>query len=156
MRYLCAALLGSPLLMNFAAFSSAAEKKKPDLAEERREAFARMAKFGYPKTKGLKFVLVATGDWSQHGNDPPENRFQYGLLTGDKGNAFKVLSLDLEVQAFKKTPPRTPDHQKVGYEVLDLNKEALALLAELKGEKQGKKPRRRMGIVFGPDVSERT
>jgi hypothetical protein len=158
MRYLLyAALLGGSLLMNFMASSCTAEKKKPDLAEERHEAFARMAKLGYPETRGLKFVLVATGNWSQHDNDPPENRFQYGFLMEDKGNAFKVLSLDLEVQAFQKTPPKTPAHQKVGYEVLDLNKEALALLAELKaGEKPGKKPRRRMGIVFGPDVSKRT
>src|SRR5207244_4461742 len=127
MRFLlCAGLIGGPLLMNILP-PNAGQKPKLDLTEERRQAFAWMTKLGYTETKDLKFVLVATGDWLQHGNNAPENRFQYGFLMEERGNAFKLLSLDLEVQEFEKTPPKTEGYKTVGYEILDLDKEALGL-----------------------------
>src|ERR1051325_2372286 len=126
MRSLTFALLLGVLC--FLPHSISGEKKKHDLAAERGAAFAWMAKLDYPDTKDPKFVLVATGRWSQHGNAVPENRYRYGFLLEEQGNKFKVLSLDLNVLAFEKSPPKTKIHEVVDYEVLDLNKEALAWL----------------------------
>src|SRR5262249_8707158 len=154
--FLCVALLGCPLLINCLEAPNAGHKPKLDLTEERGQAFAWMTKLGYPETKDLKFVLVATGRWLQHGNDAPENRFKYGFLMEEQGKTFRILSLDLEVQAFEKTPPKTEAYKAVGYEILDLNKESRALLAEMKADpKQEKKPRRQMGNFFGPGLSTR-
>src|SRR5262245_35009994 len=106
MRFMmCAALFSSLLLMIPFAAPAAGQKPEPDRAEERRQAFAAMAKLGFPETKDLKFVLVATGDWLQHGNNAPENRFLYGFLLEERGKTFKVLSLEREVLTFEKTPP---------------------------------------------------
>jgi hypothetical protein len=159
MRYfLCTVLISGPLVMNFIAESQASQQPKTlDLADERRRAFDWMTTLGYPETKDLKFILVATGHWLQHGNNPAENRFQYGFLVEDQGKSFKILSLDLEGQTFEKTPPKTEAYKVVGYEILDLEKEALAWLAEMKADPdQEKKPRRRMGVFFGPSFSTRT
>src|SRR5262249_47801525 len=124
MRYVsCAALVGVPLVMNLVAAPQAGQKPRPGLIEERRQAFAWMTNLGYPETKDLKFVLVATGDWLQHGSNAPENRFQYGFLMEEHGKTFKVLSLDLEWHTFEKTPPKTEAYKAVGYEILDLDKE---------------------------------
>src|SRR5262245_6291533 len=120
---LCTGLIGSPLLMSFLPLL---QEQRPDLSRERRQTFDWMTKLGYPETKDLTFVLVATGDWLQHGNNAPENRFQYGFLMEERGNVFKILSLDLEVQTFEKTPPRAEAHKAVGYEIVDIEKEALA------------------------------
>lgn len=159
MRYfLCAALIGGPLLVNFAVDPQAGQQpKRSDVAEERRRAFAWASTLGYPDTKNLKFVLVSTGDWLQHGNSPPENRFQYGFLIEAQGKSFKVVGLDFEAHKFESTPPDTEAHKAVGYEILDLEKEALAWLAEMKADTdQEKKPRRLMGLFFGPNFSTRT
>jgi len=101
-RLLCAALIGGLTLTFFIAIPAvgekASEKDSPLVTNERRQAFAWMTNLGYPETKELKFVLVATGDWLRHGNDDPENRYQYGFLMEEKGNSFKIQSLDLEDQ----------------------------------------------------------
>ena len=91
---LCAALIGGPMLMNSFAAPIAGPEPKPELTEECRQAFAWMTNLGYPETKDLKFVLVATGHWSQHENDAPVSRFQYGFLMEEKGDAFQSLEPD--------------------------------------------------------------
>jgi hypothetical protein len=149
--------IGGPLLVNVIPAPGVGEKDRPLVAKERREAFAWMTTLGYPEIKDLKFVLVATGDWLQHGSKAPENRIQYGFLLEEKRNSFRVLSLDLEVQKFEKTPPNTPAHQQVDFGVLDLGKEAAVLLENLgEAANKEKKPGKRMGIIFGPNLSERT
>jgi hypothetical protein len=160
-RYLGAVLIGIPLLVFFIATrgvgQKGGEKDDPLVANERRAAFAWMTGLGYPDTKDLKFVLVATGDWVQYGNKDPENRFQYGFLMEEKGASFKILSLNLEAQTFEKTPANMPAYKKVDFEVLELGKEALTLLKNLQDEaKKEMKPGLRMGNIFGPSLWERT
>ncbi len=151
------AFIGGSSLVSFLATQNPGEKPKLDLTEERRQAFAWMTKLAYPETKDLKFVLVATGDWLQHGNNAPENRFQYGFLMDTRKETFKILGLDLEVYAFAKTPPKTDAYKTVDFEVLDLDTESRLLLADMKVEPNTEmKPSRRMHTIFAPGLSERT
>jgi hypothetical protein len=111
-----------------------------------------MATLGYPEPKNLPFVLVATGAWVQYNSDPPENVYLYGFLMEERGTTFKILSLDLDVQMFEKTPPGTEAHRKVGFEKLDLGKEARSFLSDQEPDaNREKEPRKRVGDFFGPD-----
>ena len=151
MRHLaCAALLGGPLLMLVSITPRAEEKL--DLTNERQQAFAWMTKLGYPETKDLKFVLVATGEWSTSGNKAPENQLHYGFLMEEKGTSFKCLMLNLDVQMFEKTRGNTAAYKSVSYEILDLDKETKTLL----GKAQETEPGKRMSKHFGYHLSERT
>jgi hypothetical protein len=93
----------------------------PALTEEQVKAFTWFNTLGFPDAKGRPFVRVATGYWSQTGSSP-ENSYVHGLLLEEKGEDFTVLTLDLTTRSFHKTPKNAPEHERVGYEKLDLSK----------------------------------
>lgn len=74
----------------------------------------------FPPFEDLKLALVATGSWSQSGNDPPKQESILALLLKEHGESFTVLTLDLETLHYSKSPADTPFHERVGFEVMDL------------------------------------
>lgn len=112
----------------------AATGRHTALTAEEKRAFAWFDTLGFPDVTERLFVRVATGEWFVHNNDPPENSYEFGFLLEDAGDAFTVFMLDLSTRKFKKTPPNTPERERVGYEDADLEKQAAAFLKERKKE----------------------
>jgi len=116
----------------------AREPSPPALTREQQAAFAWFDGLGLPDFGCRKLVRVATGQWQQVGNHPKENTFRTGFLLGDDGREFTVLTLDLFPLTFERTGDDKPEHERVGYEELDLaaaGEEYLDLLVRLdKGE----------------------
>jgi hypothetical protein len=102
---------------------------------------------GYPDAKGLRYVRVATGRWSQSGNEPRENRFVEGFLVREDTASFTVFLCNVSsfASGFEVTQPypplatvrfarRTsgPAYQQVGYDVLDFRKVASEVLGRVR------------------------
>lgn len=121
------------------------------------EALAWVDTLGLPAVKDCPFVRVSTGSWTKTGNQPPRNRFCYGFLTKDEGAEFRVYvrgipgdedafphstegCWPLAVMTYIKKPA-APEHERVGYEVLDLKKEATALRKKLRRPRPDSLPR---------------
>lgn len=121
---------------------NAAESKPTNLStpEERRAAFEWFSGLDYPNVKEVPFVRVATGSWYQHDSaKPPQNRYEYGFLLENSGDRFRVLELDFRENTYKKKE-NVPEHQRVGYEILDFAPFARERVAELEEmEKRGGK-----------------
>jgi hypothetical protein len=75
---------------------------------------------GFPDLSKAKYVKVATGRCF---GDPPRNEFIRGFLLKDDGNSFEIFTTCLSILDFTRTGPGTPEHQRVGYEPLDLQRE---------------------------------
>ena len=114
-----------------AAFSLSAACGE-ELTEGDRKLFKWFDGLGFANLAGLKYVRVGTGNWNRHGDDPPQNRYVRGFLLADAGDTFRVLHMDLSVQTYTRTGPGVSEHQRVHFTELDLQKEAEALLANLK------------------------
>lgn len=89
--------------------------------------FQWFSNLGFPDVKGCPFVRVATGQWSQSGDEPPQNHYLKGFLLATNGNVFTVLSLNLSQAQFANSTASIPEHKRVGFEVLRLDAEAEAL-----------------------------
>jgi len=122
-------------------------------AEQRLKAFQWFSTLGYPEVKGLKFVRVATGFWSQSGGNPPENQYWNGFVLDEKGKDFRVFTFTAETYAFTKTPQGTPAHERVSYETKDLVEYAAAELKSLRDRASGKEPED-VWRRFGKPLSE--
>src|SRR6266542_591511 len=94
-------------------------------SEDPKEAFTWFDTLGFPDVKGRPFVRVATGRWYQYENDPPRNTYVPGFLLEDTGDTFSVLTVSRATETYRKTHAKTAAPEQVGYEVLDLVKEAL-------------------------------
>ena len=87
---------------------------------------------GFPDVKGLPYVRVATGDWTQRGNDAaPSNRYVTAFLLESNSIAFRVFTSDAQVCNFTNTPSSTPEHERVGFQALDLRDGARAEIKRL-------------------------
>ena len=93
--------------------------------------FQWFSTLGFPEIKELPYVRVATGKWSRSGNDPPENHYLNGFLLESNAACFKVFTLDLPSRTFTNTPSATAEYQRVGFEILDLRREAELRLQKL-------------------------
>ena len=87
---------------------------------------------GFPGTKSLPYVRVATGGWSQADDEPPQNTYLHGFLLPTNNDSFTVLLLDLSVRSFTNSPSTKPEYERVGFEILNLKHEATARLKELR------------------------
>jgi DNA-binding GntR family transcriptional regulator len=116
---------------------------------EEKEGFAWFDGLGFPDVRNAKYVRVATG-WGSES----ENRYIHAWLLEDPGKEFKVLMPDLEVRTFAKTGPEKKEHERVGYEAVDLEKAVRAqldaLIALSKSEEQD------VGRRFGEMLEERS
>ncbi|MDQ3620901.1 MAG: hypothetical protein M3463_00195 [Verrucomicrobiota bacterium] len=125
---------------------------------------------GFPDTKDLPYVRVATGSFYQVGDNSPENRFVEGFLVDKEPDAFTVFICG--VSYFKDWPNDSepypalttvrflrktagPAHQHVSYEVLNF-KDVLAEVLERVRE-QALKPDDglRYGQRYGHGVTHR-
>lgn len=100
------------------------------LYAEAQDAFEWFDTLGYPDLAGRQYVRVATG-YGQQTVDGPKNLYMQAFLLEDKGEEFTVFTVDLFTRSFVKTPPGTEEHERVGYEVLDLPSEVTTYLEEL-------------------------
>ncbi len=148
----CIAAVLATLLVAAARSGGQEEKPYASTAQERVKAFRWFGTLGFPGVKGRKFVHVATGQGYQRAGEPPTNRYLHGFLTEDRGDTFSVLSLSLSTVTFKKTPPGTPEHARVGYEALAPARAAAERLKVLR-EKDSEEGRSWRG--FGRAFSER-
>ena len=128
------------------------------LSQTQREAFKWFDGLGFPTLKDRQLVRIATGRWSQSGDNPPQNGYVAAFLLKSEGDFFTALALDLDTETFKSTPPKTPEHQRVGYEKLDLKKEAAAYVTSLRAVRDKNKDEPtwffRHMWHFGPYLSE--
>jgi len=104
------------------------------------DVFALLDAFDPLDTSTLPFVRVATGRWrdQEHEDysDPPRNRYRFGFLVSDDGGRFTVRCVDLTRETLAKTPEGTPEHERVGYEDLDLASYAREFKARLTAEEE--------------------
>jgi hypothetical protein len=116
--------------------------------------FAWFSSIGFPDVKGRPLVRVATGDWNQSGDNPPVNHYVYGFLIREQGDDFEVFTPGLDTWKLHKTPARTPEYKRVGYEKADLAK---MVTAYLRARRQHERPREPwFGPVFGRRLGNRT
>ena len=131
----------------------AAEEPPGSSAAERTKAFEWFDTLGFPDVKGKPFVRVATGWWSQVGDDPPVNHYRNGFLLKEDGEDFTVFLLDCETNHFTKTAPKMPDHQRVGFDVQDLAQFADTTIQSLR-KLGANEERRDVWRRFGEKASE--
>ena len=99
---------------------------------ERRQGMADFDWFtglGFPDVRGYPYVRVATGWTSQTGNNPPQNRYFNGFLLGTNREEFRVIGLDLSVRTSTQTVAGTSESKRVGFDRLDLRREASGIWA---------------------------
>jgi hypothetical protein len=87
---------------------------------------------GFSDVKGSPFVRVATGQWSQRGDDGPQNQYLSAFLLSSNATSFKVLTLDLSTLILTNSRPGTAEHERVGFEVLNLHREVEQRLKQLR------------------------
>lgn len=122
--------------------------------QSQREALKWFDGLGFPDLKNRQLVRVATGRWSQSGDEPPQNRYVLAFLLKSEGDRFTVIGLDLDLDTLKSTPLKTPEHQQVGYEKLDLQEQAAAYVKSLRAmrEKNKDEPSWHFGPYLPEDV----
>lgn len=107
---------------------------------------------GFSDVKGSPYVRIATGWWSQRGDDGPKNQYLNGFLLSSNATSFKVLTLDLSTFVFTNSHPGTAEHERVGFELLDLHREVKQRLKELRSP-PGKED---LWKYFGAQMPEET
>ena len=151
-RFVLGATLAVAFYCSLLGQPNGADRKlaAPNETFDAQKAFKWFDSLGYPKIADRKLVYVTTGDWSQSGDDPPENSYAHAFLLRENGKQFTVLMLDLSERTFEKTPDGTPKHQLVAFVVADLKKMAtdhLKRLRKIAGEEFD--PWRRFGERLG-------
>jgi hypothetical protein len=146
-------LLRVPLLAGIGCLilllAALGEANPPVPDEGIQEAYAWFDTLGFPDLARSKYVKVATGNWWRSGEDPPQNSYQYAFLLKEEGQTFTVFTTALATQTFKKTPPGTPEHERVGFEEADLKKVVDAYLKELQKPSDDSRFLRRFGERIG-------
>lgn len=118
-----------------------------------RSDFEWFQTLGFPDVKSCPYVRVATGYWSQTGDDSSRsNHYENSFLLTTNGNVFKVLTAELSVETFTNTPDSTPEYSRVGFEVLNIRKEVQAEIQRLE------QPPSQKGFfrLFGSKANEQT
>ncbi|HWW02232.1 MAG TPA: hypothetical protein VNZ64_21200 [Candidatus Acidoferrum sp.] len=103
--------------------------------EEVREAhgdFKWFSTLGFPDAKGLAWARVATGRWSQSQGQPPKNHYVKGFLLATNDANFTVFTVELLTQTMTNSRPGAPEHERVGFEVLDLRRDVADRLQQLR------------------------
>src|SRR5438105_10283141 len=103
--------------------------------EERRQAeadFRWFSTLGFPDIQGRPHVRVATGQTFRSGNEPPRNQYVSGFLLATNRDGFTVFTLDLSTSTMSNTAVGTPEHNRVGFELLNLRREAASRLRNLR------------------------
>lgn len=114
-------------------------------AGEAESDFKWFSGLGFPDVKERPFVRVATGQWIQSANNPPQARYTAAFLLAEDEPAFRVLSLDLSDTRLTKSPPDTKEHERVGFEPLELKGYVEAQLKVLRKEPDAEDRWRRFG-----------
>jgi hypothetical protein len=136
------ALIGLPALRKAASTASDPEvRNRANLLartiENRHEVELHFRWFdglGFPELSKCQLVRVATGvAWQEQGK-PPHNSYHRAFLLSDEGQRFTIFTASLDRQTFEKTGPGKPEHQKVGYELLDFEKEVATFLDHYESE----------------------
>ena len=141
----------SPRARCLAQAASPQAAEKGVLTDADRKAITWFDTLDYPNLAGRRCVRVATGWWSRSSDDSATNRYLFGFLLSEKGDEFTVFWSDLSTHVFRRTPPRTPEHLRVGYNEVDLKVAAAAQLAQLRKPPDKEDHWRR----FGERLSER-
>jgi 3',5'-cyclic AMP phosphodiesterase CpdA len=106
-------------------------KENDSLTETDRKAIAWFDTLDYPDLAKKPFVRVATGSCFQSGDDPPRNWYRLGFLLAERGEEFTIFTPDrLVTQTYRRTPPGTPEHERVAYSVQNLKDFAAAQLGQ--------------------------
>jgi hypothetical protein len=113
--------------------------------------FQWFSTLGFPDVKDCSCVRVATGRWSQTGDDPPQNNYANCFLLSSNANSFAVLMPDLTRCVFTNTATDVPEHQRVGFEVMDLRRVVEVRLRELRNP-DARNPWRRFGSRMSEDT----
>jgi hypothetical protein len=156
------------LAFAFAMLGAWSSPSRADLPANVSDAMAWYDTLGFPDTKDLQFVRVATGLWGQSGSNPPENRFAEGFLVSEEADAFTVFICsvsDFKDQFGMDEPyaPLTtvrfvrkdagPAYEHVGYEVLGFDKASTAAMDRVRA--QAAKTSMDGGLIWGRPVSQR-
>ena len=77
-------------ILSWVVVSIVGEVRAAPLTDEEKQAFKWYDALGLPRTEGSQWVHVATGHWSQRGNEPPENHYISAFLLKAEGDRFTV------------------------------------------------------------------
>lgn len=136
------------------------------LSADARDALAWLDTLGFPDAKDLSYVRVATGSWTQRGNQTPENRFVEGFLVREEPDAFTVFICSVSdfKDRFGSDEPHAPlttvrftrmttgpAHKRVDFEVLDFKKVSSEVLDRVRV--QSVQPLR--GLQWGQPLAHR-
>ncbi len=105
----------------------------------------------FPSLENAKCIRVATGLWSKSGNEQPQNSYIIAFLLSKQDDSFTVFTRDLFTRTYTKSPPDTPNHKVVAFEVRDLASEAANQLSQFPLPETARNSRPR----FGELASER-
>jgi hypothetical protein len=102
------------------------------LSPQARKDFEWFSNLSFPDTKSCPYVRVATGQWSQSGDEPPRNRFIKAFLLATNASSFRVLTLDLFDRTFTPTNSEAKPYTSIGFERLVLTNEVAETLRALR------------------------
>ena len=105
----------------------------------------------FPNLENSKCVRVATGHWSKSGNEQAQNSYIIAFLISEQNDSFTVFTRDLFTRTYTKSPPNTPLHEVVAFEVRDLASEAADQLSQFPLPETA----RNAAFRFGERASER-
>jgi hypothetical protein len=86
-------------------------------------------------TSKLTFVKVATGEWVRHDDEPPRNTYRFGFLLKDEPGMFTVRYVDLTRSTLRSTAAGTPEHERVGYEAVEIAAHVLEFIRNMADER---------------------
>lgn len=102
------------------------------LTKETQESFVWFDKLGFPDVAGKPFVLATTSNYWLDEKDLQHNERTYGYLLSENGNSFTVLTSGLTVKKFQKSSLNTPERERVGFAIVNLEEAAQLYLNSLK------------------------
>jgi hypothetical protein len=102
------------------------------LTTEAREAFTWFDKLEFPDVSGKPFVLATTSNYWLDEKNLQYNERTYGYLLSENENSFTVLTSGLTVNKFQKSPLNTPERERVGFAIVNLEEAAQLYLDSLK------------------------
>lgn len=115
-----------------AAFLAVWFRNRQAETREASEAFEWFNALGFPDVAGRSWINVGTAQWSQSGGKPPQKRYVKGFLLATNGLTFTVFTMNLSIQTMSNTPSGSPERDRVGFEVIDLEREVAARLRKLR------------------------
>src|SRR5688572_19969767 len=115
------------------AIAAFAPRAPAGLTAEQRQAIDWYDTLGYPDLKHAAWVRVATGDVYYRGGTEPHPRSVDAFLLKSEGDTFTIFQLDAMVErTLIRTDGGAEKHERVGFDRLDLAREAAARLERLR------------------------